>query len=63
MFRVKQDVRIKKPLGTCCGVGNCGTTTKVKDLFFTSPFSQGDRRMVYELETGDIVLEEQLEVV
>lgn len=55
-------VRILRPRGTCCGVGSCGTIGTVVRLYHSSPFAR-HREVVLELDTGDIVHENQVEKV
>lgn len=56
-------VRVIKRAGTCCGVGCCGTTDTIVQLYFTSSLQTTVRDTVYELQSGLLVKRDQLEKV
>lgn len=62
-MQVGDQVRVIRPAGTCCGVGCCGTVDTIVGLFHSSPFSRKARIVVYELQSGLIVKQNQLEKV
>ena len=63
MFSIGQEVRVTKCPGMCCGVGLCGVQAKVQQIYFTSPYSRTGQARAYELSTGDIVKEQDLEAL